>query len=46
MLAYVIASNLNKLRRLPLYAKKMLFAYQSKPCEFYIYLVMAMKSAL
>lgn len=38
MLAYVIASNLNKLRHLSIYATKMLFAYQSKPCEFYIYL--------
>ena len=46
MLAYAIASNLNKLRHLSLIRQKMLLAYQSKPCEFYIYLVMAMKSAL
>ena len=38
MLAYVIASNLNKLRHLSLIRQKMLFAYQSKLCEFYIYL--------
>lgn len=40
MLAYVIASNLNKLRLAPFIhiRQKMLFTYQSKPCEFYIYL--------